>query len=114
MEAQPTTTKERQRIYGKKYREANRDVILAKQAECRKLTRKCSCGEIVGRNNYPHHIKGKKHERLLQDQEVIKEEDTSEEMKEEAIQGEPIEEPLLEISEEEISLLQRLLTLLKR
>ena len=101
-------------MYGKKYREANRDAILAKQAEYRKLTRKCSCGEIVNRNNYSHHIKRKRHLRLLQDQEVIKEEDTSEEIKEEAIQGEPIEEPLLEISEEEMSLLQRLLTLPRR
>ncbi len=50
---------------------------------------------------------------MLQDQEVIKEEDTIEEIQEEAIQGEPIEEPLLEITEEEVTLLQRLLTLLR-
>ena len=110
METQPMTTQERQRIYSKKYREANRDAILAKQAENRKLTRKCSCGEIVNRNNYSHHSKWKKHLRLLQDQAVIKEDDdvpvnTTQEIKEEAIQGEPIEEPLLEITEEEMSLL---------
>ena len=109
------TKQERKRLYDKKYREANRDAILAKQADYRKLTRKCSCGEIVSRNSYSHHIKGKKkHLRLLQDQELIKEEDTIQEVKEEAIQGETVEEPLLEISEEEISLLRRLLTLFKR
>ncbi len=111
------TRKEKQRLYSRKYREANRDVILAKQADYRKLMRMCSCGEVVNRNNYSHHIKQKKHSQLLQ--EVIKEEDvvyvdTIEEVKEEAIQGEPIEEPLLEISEEETSLIQRLSTLLRR
>ena len=121
METQPMTTKERQRISSKKYREANRDVILAKQAEYRKLTRKCSCGEIVSRNNYSHHIKRKKHLRLLQDQGEIKEEDVvyvdtidDDKIKEEAIQQEPAEEPLLEITEEETTLIQRLLTLFKR
>ena len=75
----------------------------------------CSCGEVVSRNNYSHHITQKKHSQLLQ--EVIKEEDvvyvdTIEEVKEEAIQT--VEEPLLEITEEELNLLYRLLTLFKR
>ena len=60
METQPMTKNERQCIYGEKYREASRDVILAKQADYRKRARKCSCGEIVNRNNYSHHIKRKK------------------------------------------------------
>ena len=60
METQPMTKQERKRLYDKKYREANRDLILAKQAEYRKLTRRCSCGEIVSRNHYSHHIKTKK------------------------------------------------------
>ncbi len=101
----------------RKYREANRDVILAKQAEYRKIMRMRSCGEVVSRNNYSHHTKQKKHSQLLQDQEVIKDEDvvyvdTIEEVKEEATQT--VEEPLLEITEEEMNLLYRLLTLFKR
>ncbi len=60
MEIQPMTKQERKRLYDKKYREANRELILAKQAEYRKLTRICSCGEIVSRNHYSHHIKTKK------------------------------------------------------
>ncbi len=92
METQPMTKQERKRLYDKKYREANRELILAKQAEYRKLTRRCSCGEIVSRNHYSHHIKTKKHLRLLQE---VKPDDAIE-VKEEAIQGEPVEEPLLE------------------
>ncbi len=91
------TKQERKRLYDKKYREANRELILAKQAEYRKLTRKCSCGEIVSRNHYSHHTKGKKHLRLLQEQqeEVVKPDDvvyvdTIEELNEEAIQTEPV------------------------
>ena len=103
------TKQERKRLYDKKYREVNRELIIAKQAEYRKLTRRCSCGEIVSRNHYSHHIKTKKHLRLLQEQEVIKEE-----IKEEAIQQETVEEPILEITEEEISFLRRLLTLFRR
>ena len=95
-------------MYDKKYREANRELILAKQAEYRKLTRKCSCGEIVNRNHYSRHIKTKKHLRLLQE---VKPDDAIE-VKEEAIQG-PVEEPLLEITEA-VSVLDRLLTLLGR
>ncbi len=114
METQPITKQERKRLYDKKYREVNREVILAKQAEYRKLTRRCSCGEIVSRNHYSHHIKTKKHLRLLQE---VKPDDTIEEIsvevKEEAIQGEPVEEPLLEITEA-VSVLHRLLTLLGR
>ena len=105
METQPMTNKEKQRLHSKKYREASRDVILAKKAEYRKLMRKCSCGEVVSRNNHSRHIKQKKHSQLLQDQEVIKEEDvvyvdTIEEVKEEATRT--VEEPLLEITEEEM------------
>ncbi len=83
---------------------------------------KCSCGEMVVRNNLARHLKQKKQLQLLQDQEVIKEEEviylkTMEEIdvkiKEEAIQEESIEEPILEITEEEISLIQRLLTLFR-
>ena len=122
MENQPMTKQERQHIYNKKYREAHRETILAKKAEYRKIMYQCNCGETVVRNNLARHLKQKKHLQLLQDQEVIKEEEviylkTMEEIdvkiKEEAIQEESIEEPLLEITEEEISLLQRLLTLFK-
>ncbi len=80
--------------------------------------RKCSCGEIASMNNFSQHTKRKKHLRLLQDQELIKEEDVAsvdtiddDKIKEEAIQQETIEEPLLQITEE--SILQRLLTLLR-
>ncbi len=108
------TKQERKRLYDKKYREVNRELIIAKQAEYRKLTRICSCGEIVSRNHYSHHIKTKKHLRLLQE---VKPDDTIEEIsvevKEEAIQGEPVEEPLLEITEA-VSVLDRLLILLGR
>ena len=120
MEIQPMTKQERKRLYDKKYREVNRDLIIAKQVEYRKLTRICSCGEIVSRNHYSHHIKTKKHLRLLQEQEeVVKPDDAdaieeiSVEVKEEAIQGEPVEEPLLEITEA-VSVLHRILTLLGR
>ena len=51
MEPPPVTRKEKQRLYSRKYREANRDVILAKQAEYRKLMRMCSCGEVVSRHH---------------------------------------------------------------
>ena len=118
MEPQPMTKQERKRLYDKKYREVNRELILAKQAEYRKLTRRYSCGEIVSRNHYSHHIKTKKHLRLLQEQ-VVKPDgifyvDTIAELKEEAIQQETVEEPLLAITEEEITILHRLLTLLRR
>ena len=119
MENQPMTNKERQCLYNKKYREANRELLLPVKAEYRKIMCQRSCGQMVSRNNLSHHLKTKKHLWLLQDQEVIKEEDvvyvdTIDEIdvkvKEEAVQGEPVEEPLLEISDEAISLLQRLLT----
>ena len=109
METQPMTKQERKRLYDKKCREVNRELILAKQAEYRKLTRRCSCGEIVSRNHYSHHIKTKRHLRLLQE---VKPDDAIE-VKEEAIQGEPVEEPLLEITEA-VSVLDRLLILLGR
>ena len=79
----------------------------------------CSCGETAVRSSLARRLNQKRHSQLLQDQEVIREEEviylnTIEEIKEEAIQGEPIEEPLLEISDEETSLLHRLLTLFRR
>ncbi len=75
MENQPMTKQDWQRIYNKKYREANREAILAKKAEYRKIMYQCSCGETVVRNNLARHLKQKKHLQLLQDQEVIKEEE---------------------------------------
>ena len=84
----------------------------------------CNCGQVVRRSNLSDHLKTKKHLRLLQEQqEVVKDDDvvyvdTSEEVddktEEEATQGEPVEEPLLEITDEGMSLLHRLLTLFRR
>ena len=58
----------------------------------------------------------KKHLRLLQEvkPDDIDYVDTMEELKEEAIQQETVEEPLLAITEEEITLLHRIMTLFKR
>ena len=47
MEPQPMTKQERKRLYDKKYREANREVILAKQAEYRKLTRNAVAARLL-------------------------------------------------------------------
>ena len=62
MEAQPMTKKERQRLYSKKYREANRELLLIAKAEYRMVMyqRKCSCGQTVSRSNLPHRMKTKK------------------------------------------------------
>ncbi len=121
METQPMTKQERKRLYDKKYREANRELLLLVKAEYRKIMCQCSCGQTVSRNNLSHHVKTKKHLRLLQEQqeEVVKPDDvvyvdTMEELTEEAIQQETVEEPLLEITEEETSLLHRLMTLFRR
>ena len=51
---------------------------------------------------------------MVKDEDVVyvdTVEEISVKVQEEAIQGEPIEEPLLEITEEAVSVLQRLLTL---
>ncbi len=116
------TKQERKHICDKKYREANRELILLLKAEYRKRMCQCSCGQMVSRNNLSHHLKTKKHLRLLQEQEVVKPNDVyadtieeiSVEVKEEAIQGEPIEEPLLEITDEDVNLIKRLQTLFGR
>ncbi len=115
MEAQPMAKKEKQRLYNKKYREANRELILAVKAEYRKIICQCSCEENTIRNNLSRHLKSKKHLRLLQEQqkEVVKPDDVVD-TEEEALQTEPVEEPLLEITEEEMSLLHRLLALFRR
>ncbi len=47
METQPMTKQEKQRISSKKYREASRDAILAKQAEYRKLTRNAAAVRLL-------------------------------------------------------------------
>ncbi len=124
MEAQPMTKQEKQRLYSKKYWEANREAILKRKAEYCKVMYSCKRGQVVRRNNLSDHLKTKKHLRLLQEQqEVVKDEDVvyvdtveevSVKVKEEAIQGESVEEPLLEITEEAVSVLQRLLTLFRR
>ena len=109
----------------KKYWEANRELLLLVKAEYRKIMCQYSCGQTVSRSNLSHHLKTKKHLRLLQEQqeEVVKPNDVvyadaideiDVKIKEEATLGEPVEEPHLEITEEEMSLLQRLLSLFKR
>ncbi len=119
------TQKERRRFYSKKYRDANTALVWAVKAEYRKVMHQCSCGQMVSRNNLSHHLKTKKHLRLLQEQqeEVVKPDDVvyvdtieeiSVKVKEEDIHGESVEEPLLEITDEDMSLTHRLLTLFRR
>ncbi len=114
MEPQPMTQQGRKRLYDKKYREANRELLLLLKAEYRKKMCQCSCGQTVSRSSLSHHLKTKKHLRLLQEQEEVAKPNDVADTEEEAIQQETVEEPLLEITEEEVSLLQRLQTLFRR